>query len=181
MHFHEWNKYLIPYQSARFLAPRCLLHRHGAEIRSSLLKVPYCQNWKFLAFSWLQMSRGYVTTIYVSKQSVHSKVHTACIKYLWFFTSPCDFRKNVMSELLSPPSVTIPSTTLRPFAKPPDSIASMPCWATTTRKHVEKVHFKGRNQIGRPVTLHSHSKDLTGLLLWGGSRQTHRVNLVMMM
>ncbi len=90
------------YQSARCLAPRCLLHRYGAEIRSSLLKVPYCQNWKFLAFSWLQMSRGYVTTIYVSKQSVHSKVHTACIKYLWFFTSPCDFRKNVMSELLSP-------------------------------------------------------------------------------
>ncbi len=30
--------YLIPYQSARFLAPRCLLYRQGAEIRSTLLK-----------------------------------------------------------------------------------------------------------------------------------------------
>ncbi len=38
MHFHKSNKYLIPYQSARFLAPRCLLYRQGAEIRSSLLK-----------------------------------------------------------------------------------------------------------------------------------------------
>ncbi len=38
MHFNEWNKYLIPYQSARFVAPRCLLYRQGAEIRSTLLK-----------------------------------------------------------------------------------------------------------------------------------------------
>ncbi len=30
--------YLITYQSARFLAPRCLLYRWGAEIRSTLLK-----------------------------------------------------------------------------------------------------------------------------------------------
>ncbi len=30
--------YLIPYQSARFLAPICLLYRQGAEIRSTLLK-----------------------------------------------------------------------------------------------------------------------------------------------
>ncbi len=37
MHLNEWNKYLIPYQS-RFLAPRCLLYRQGAEIRSTLLK-----------------------------------------------------------------------------------------------------------------------------------------------
>ncbi len=27
LHFNESNKYLIPYQSARFLAPRCLLYR----------------------------------------------------------------------------------------------------------------------------------------------------------
>ncbi len=38
MHFNESNKYLIPYQSARFQAPRCLLYRQGAEIRSTLLK-----------------------------------------------------------------------------------------------------------------------------------------------
>ncbi len=30
--------YLIPYQSAWFLAPRCLLYRQGAEIRTTLLK-----------------------------------------------------------------------------------------------------------------------------------------------
>ncbi len=38
LHFNAWNKYLIPYPSARFLAPRCLLYRQGAEIRSTLLK-----------------------------------------------------------------------------------------------------------------------------------------------
>ncbi len=36
MQFNESNNYLIPYQSARFLAPRCLLYRQGAEIRSTL-------------------------------------------------------------------------------------------------------------------------------------------------
>ncbi len=85
-------------------------------------------------------------------------MHTACLKQC-FFTSPCDFHKNVMSELLSPPSVTIPSSAHHPFAKPSENIASMPCWATTTQKHAEKVNFNGRNQIGRPTTLHSHSKD----------------------
>ncbi len=41
---------------------------------------------------------------------------------------------------------------------------SMPCWATTTRTHVVKVHFNEHNRCsGRPETLHSHSKD-------GGSR-----------
>ncbi len=35
MLFDEWNKYLNPYQSARFLAPMCLLYRNGAEIRST--------------------------------------------------------------------------------------------------------------------------------------------------
>ncbi len=38
LHFNESNKYLIPYQSARFMAPRCLLYRERAEIRSTLLK-----------------------------------------------------------------------------------------------------------------------------------------------
>ncbi len=87
-------------------------------------------------------------------------MHTACIKLQWFFTSPCDFRKNVTSELLghrlqspsrAPPTVLLPNP----------QTASRPChcWATTTRKHVEKVNFNRRNQIGRPVTLHSHSKD----------------------
>ncbi len=36
--FNESNKYLIPYESTRFLAPRCILYRQGAEIRSTLLK-----------------------------------------------------------------------------------------------------------------------------------------------
>ncbi len=87
-------------------------------------------------------------------------MHTACIKLLCFFMSPCDFCKNVTSELLShrlqspswaPPTVLLPNP----------QTASRPChcWATTTRKHVEKVNFNGRNQIGWPVTLHSHSKD----------------------
>ncbi len=64
-------------------------------------------------------------------------------------------------------SVTIPRTAHRPSAKPPDSIA--PC-------HAEQQQHRNmsKDQIGRPVTLHSHSKhdDLTGLLLWGGSRLT---------
>ncbi len=38
LHFNESNKYLILYHSAIFLAPRCLLYRYGAEIRSTLLK-----------------------------------------------------------------------------------------------------------------------------------------------
>ncbi len=38
MHFNESNMYLIPYQSAWFLVPRCLLYRQGAEIRTTLLK-----------------------------------------------------------------------------------------------------------------------------------------------
>ncbi len=82
------------------------------------------------------------------------------IKQLCLFTSPCDFRKNVMSELLShllqspsraPPTVLLPNpqTTLRPCQ----------CWDTTTRKHNEKVNVNRRNHIGRPVTLLSHSKD----------------------
>ncbi len=49
----------------------------------------------------------------VSKQSVHSKMQTACLMKLCFFTSPCDFHKNVTSELL-----TIPSTTHRPIHPP---------------------------------------------------------------
>ncbi len=55
-------------------------------------------------------------------------------------------------------SVTIPSTAHPPFAKLPDSVASMNCWATTW-KHVENVDFNGLNQIGWLVALHSHSKD----------------------
>ncbi len=96
-------------------------------------------------------------------------MHTACIKLLCFFTSLCDFRKNVTSELLShrlqspsraPPTVLLPNpqTTSRPCH----------CWATTTRKHGnEKADFNGRNQISWPLTF-----NLTGLLLWGGSRLT---------
>ncbi len=38
LHFNESNKYLIPYQLARFLAPMCLLYRQRSEIRSTLLK-----------------------------------------------------------------------------------------------------------------------------------------------
>ncbi len=48
------------------------------------------------------------------------------------------------------------------FCQTPRQHCSMPCWTTTTQKPVEKVHFNGRNQIGRPVTL----------TLWGGSRLT---------
>ncbi len=44
-------------------------------------------------------------------------MHTACVKYLYFFTSPCDFRKNVTSDqfsrrLQSPPRA--PPTVPRP-------------------------------------------------------------------
>ncbi len=42
MHFNESNKYLIPYKSARFLAPRCLLYRLRAEIRSTLFSGVTC-------------------------------------------------------------------------------------------------------------------------------------------
>uniref|UniRef100_A0A4W5JC14 Uncharacterized protein n=1 Tax=Hucho hucho TaxID=62062 RepID=A0A4W5JC14_9TELE len=38
LHFNEGNKYLTPFQSERFLSPRCLLYRQRAEIRSTLLK-----------------------------------------------------------------------------------------------------------------------------------------------
>ncbi len=79
-----------------------------------------------------------------------------------------------MSELLrhclqspsrAPPTVLLPNP----------QTASRPCHcrATTTGKHVEKVYFNRRNQISQPVTLHSQRMDdLTGLLLWGGSRLT---------
>ncbi len=57
----------------------------------------------------------------------------------------------LQSPSRSPPTVLLPNP----------QTASRPChcWATTTRKHVEKFNFNGWNQIGRPVTLHSHSKD----------------------
>ncbi len=45
------------------------------------------------------------------------------------------------------------------FCQTPRQHRSMPCWATTTRKYVKKVHFNGRNQISWPVTLLSHSRD----------------------
>ncbi len=86
-------------------------------------------------------------------------MHTACIKWLCFFTSYCDFRKNVMSGLLSH-HLQLPSRGPPTVLFPNPQTASRPChcWATTTRKHAEKVNFNGQN--------------LTGLLLWGGSRLT---------
>ncbi len=75
----------------------------------------------------------------------------------------------------APPTVLLP--------KP--QTASRP-WATTTRKHVEKVNFNRRNQISWPVTLHSHSKDgrsdriVTMRWITSNMWQTHHVYLVMM-
>ncbi len=57
------------------------------------------------------------------------------------------------------PSVTIPSTAQRPLPNPQTTSRPCHCWATTTWKHVEKVNFNRRNQICRPVMLHSHSKN----------------------
>ncbi len=65
------------------------------------------------------------------------------------------WRPNYCHRLQTPSRA--PPTALLPN---PQS-TTRPChfWATTTRKHVEKVNFNGQNQIGRPETLHSHSKD----------------------
>ncbi len=55
--------------------------------------------------------------------------------------------------------VIIPSTAHRPFAKPPDNIASMPLLSNNNMKTCRKVNFNGQNKMGRPVKLHSYSKD----------------------
>ncbi len=36
--------------------------------------------------------------------------------------------------------------------------SKMPAKINTARKHVKKVNFNARNQIGRPVMLHAHGR-----------------------
>ncbi len=66
-----------------------------------LSEVQYCQNWNFLAFFMITEVQGlcnyHVSFKTVKPQLSAHRLHKVAVI---FFTSACDFRKNVMSELL---------------------------------------------------------------------------------
>ncbi len=85
------------------------------------------------------VSQKIISILYCEKVLVTS-VKMWCQNYCYRLQSPSR----------SPPTVLLPNP----------QTASRPCHCgATTRKHVVKFSFNGWNQIGRPVTLHSHSKD----------------------